>query len=162
MNKPTVLHGSFTVEREYGAPIERVFAAWTTAEAKIGWFAQGDDFIDTLDEYTLDFRVGGKERLVARLANGHRLVLEGTFHDIVDDSRIVGTYEIVLNERRISVSLYSVQLFSTTLGTRLTTSEDGAFLDEADDPAQRRLGVESDLDQLAHYLGRAEPAMTRG
>jgi uncharacterized protein YndB with AHSA1/START domain len=155
----SVSHGTFTVEREYPFSPETVFAAWTTTEAKRGWFAQGDDFLKTVHEYGLDFRVGGVERLDADLVSGNRLTLETRYCDIVDSERIVATYDVLVNGRRISVSLFSMQLVPTDAGTRLVTTEHGAFLDGLDNPDQRRLGIESDLDQLAGYLERTQAAI---
>lgn len=156
MPHKTVSHGSFTLERDYPFPVEDVFAAWTTAEAKRGWFAQGDDFIDAVNEYNLDFRVGGVERLDARLVSGNRILIESVYRDIVENERIVATYDVVINDRKISVSLFSVELLATETGTHLITTEHGAFLDELDTGEQRQLGVESDLDHLAKYLERSK------
>ena len=154
----SVSHGTFTIERDYPFPVESVFAAWTTAEAKRGWFAQEEGFIDETARYELDFTVGGVERLEARLANGKRISIETVFHDIQPNERIIATYEIVLDGRRISVSLFSVQLLRTETGTHLVTTEHGAFLDELDTNEQRQLGAESDLDGLAKYLERTAAA----
>jgi len=155
MNHPTVAHGQFTVEREYPVPPERVFAAHATADAKIAWFAVPDgEFIASIDEFSLDFRVGGMERLVARLGNGKQMVLETRYWDIVPDQRIVATYDVVIGGRRLSVSLWSVWLEPTATGTKLVTIEDGAFLDDLDDASKRIQGVTYDYDNLGKYLAR--------
>ena len=148
----SVTHGTFTVEREYPHSVERVYAAWTTAEAKRGWFAQEEGFLAQINEYTLDYRVGGVERLAAQTASGKPIVIETTFQDIVPNERLVATYEVLLDGRKLSVSLFSVQLYATDSGTRLVTTEHGAFLDDLDTNEQRQHGVESDLEQLAQYL----------
>src|SRR6476620_3208977 len=112
-------HGSFTVERDFPYPPERVFAAWTTAEAKSAWFAQGEnEFVDRNEEYSLDFREGGLERLVARLQSGKKMVLETRFYDIVSNERIVATYDILIDDRRLSVSVWSAQFIATDEGTK--------------------------------------------
>ena len=154
MTHQSVAHGSFTVEREYPVPPETVFTAWTSAEAKLGWFAHGDDFIERINEYTLEFRVGGEERLDAQLTSGNRMLLASRYYDIVPNERIVATYDVLINDRRISVSLFSVQFLATDVGTKLVTTEDGAFIDDLDNEQSRRQGVESDLDQLTQYLDR--------
>jgi uncharacterized protein YndB with AHSA1/START domain len=158
MSQTSVAHGTFTVEREYPATPERVFAAWTTAEVKRSWFAQEEGFIATQNDYSLDFRVGGVEVLDAQLVSGRRLVVNTVFQDIVENERIVATYEVLLDSRRMSVSLFSVVLEPTATGTRLVTTEHGAFLDDLDTNDQRRQGVESDLDLLGTYLERTQPA----
>ena len=155
----SVEHGQLTVERDYAYPLERVYAAWTTPEAKSRWFAQtsDNDFIDRQSEYTLDFRVGGIERVVAQLKSGKQLRLETRFWDIVPNERIVATYDVLLDDRRLSVSLYSVQFIPTDNGTKLITIEDGAFLDGLDNAESRTEGVVWDMDNLEKYLAETEP-----
>jgi uncharacterized protein YndB with AHSA1/START domain len=157
MTDSSIAHGTITVEREYPVPLERVYAAWTTPEAKRGWFAQDPGFLQTENEYRLDFRVGGTEILDAQTFSGSRLVIETVFQDIVPNERIVATYEVLLNGRRMSVSLWSVVFEPTAGGTRLVTIEHGVYLDGLDTNDQRRQGVESDFEQLALYLERTAP-----
>jgi len=153
----SVEHGQLTVERDYAYPLERVYAAWTTAEAKSRWFAQGDDdFIDRQQEYSLDFRVGGTERVSAQLKSGKKLEIETRFWDIVPNERIVATYDVLIGGRRLSVSLWSVVFVPTETGTKLITVEDGAFLDGLDNAESRREGVEWDMDHLETYLAETE------
>ena len=49
-------HSSFTLERSYPVPVERVWHAFSDAEARDQWFG-GEGF--TLTEKAHDFRVGG-------------------------------------------------------------------------------------------------------
>jgi len=150
----SISHGTFSVTREFPVPVERVWAAWETAEAKRSWFAADDDFIASTASYELDFRVGGVERLDAVSSSGRRLVVETVFQDIVPNERIVATYDVLVADRRISVSLWSVQFGSTETGTRIVTTEHGAFLDDLDNATQRQMGVERDFAQLERYLER--------
>ena len=150
----SVEHGQLTVERDFAYPLERVYAAWTTSEAKSRWFAQTGD---NESEYSMDFRIGGTERVVAQLKSGKRLRLETRFWDIVPNERIVATYDILLDDRRLSVSLYSVQFIPTDNGTKLITIEDGAFLDGLDNAESRTEGVVWDMDNLEKYLAETEP-----
>jgi len=153
----SVAHGSFTVEREYPVPPERVWAAHASAQAKQEWFAMPDhEFIGATEEFALDFREGGTERLVSRLHDGRKMVLETRFWDVVPNERFVATYDCVVGDRRLSVSLYSVQLIPTDKGTKLITVEDGAFLDGLDSADGRIQGVTYDLDNLGTYLERSE------
>ena len=161
MMTKSVEHGQLTVEHDFAYPLERVYAAWTTPEAKSRWFAQtGDnDFIDSQAQYSLDFRVGGTEHVVGRLKNGKQLRIETRFWDIVPEERIVATYDVLLDDRRLSVSLYSVLFIRTDSGTKLITIEDGAFLDGLDDAENRTEGVTWDMDNLEKYLAATEPAV---
>lgn len=45
-------HGTFVIERAYEAPPQRVFAAFTTEEAKQRWFGGPDDWETT--EYAME------------------------------------------------------------------------------------------------------------
>lgn len=157
MNDRTVAHGSFTIEREYPVPVERVWAAHASAEAKQQWFAVPDHrFIGSTESFTLDFREGGSEVLVSRLEDGRQMRLETRFWDVVPNERFVATYDCVIDGQRLSVSLYSVQLIPTESGTKLITVEDGAFLDDLDSADGRSTGVNYDLDNLGQYLERSE------
>jgi uncharacterized protein YndB with AHSA1/START domain len=75
----------------------------------------------------------------------------------VPDERIVSTYEMHLDETRISVSLATVEFKPEGSGTRLILTEQGAFLDGHDTPAQREHGTGGLLDALGADLQR-DPA----
>jgi hypothetical protein len=59
-----------------------------------------------------------------------------------------------LDENRISVSLGTVELKPEGEGTRLTYTEQGAFLDGLDTPEQRQQGTGGLLDALGAELAR--------
>jgi uncharacterized protein YndB with AHSA1/START domain len=107
----TVTHGTFVLERTYPQPPRAVFDAWASRDAKYAWFAEGIDFLRSVEEYQLDFRVGGVERLAGVLErSGNRFEYNSTYADIVDARRIVAVYDVVINGRRISASLLTVEL----------------------------------------------------
>ena len=84
----------------------------------------------------MDFRVGGRER---RRAVGRRrhTTFDAVYHDIVPNERIVYTYEMHLDDRKISVSLATLQIKPAGAGrTKLSVTEQGAFLDGYDDAAR--------------------------
>lgn len=145
----SVVHDSFTLERTYPAPAERVFAAWTTLEAKSRWF--GSEAGIDLVEHTLDFRVGGREHLAAR-AEGKMFDFDATYYDIVDNERIVWAYDMRMDGRRISVSTGTVEIRPVPGATTLVLTEQGVFLDGLDTNAQRSEGTQQFLDNLGTYL----------
>jgi uncharacterized protein YndB with AHSA1/START domain len=146
----SVTHATIVVERNYDASPARVFAAWVDPAVKFRWFARADGW-ETV-EYDLDFRVGGREHSAARPPGGPVHVYEARYQDIVPDQRIIFAYDMYLDETRISVSLATVELNPAGSGTRLLYTEQGAFLDGHEVPAEREHGFGSLLDALAAEL----------
>lgn len=63
---------------------------------------------------------------------------------------------MAINDRRISVSIATVELSDDTNGTRLVYTEQAAYLDGLDGPTSRRSGVSTHLDLLGDVLAQAE------
>ena len=146
MTQRSVTHATFTVERTYPAPPDAVFAAWADPSAKAEWFGGGD--------FELDFRVGGREINRGGPDGGPVFTYDARYHDIVDNERIVYTYEMHMDDARISVSLATIELTPSGDGTTLVLTEAGAFLDGHDTPQQREGGTGSILDALGRALAR--------
>lgn len=146
----SVTHDTFTLERTYDAKPDRVFAAFADKEAKAQWFGGGDGW--EVDSWDLDFRVGGREVNRSHMVDGPKIAYEATFQDIVENERIVYSYDMHLDDRRISVSLCTIQLFATDDGCRFVMTEQGAFLDGLDQPEDRRRGTDDLLDALGRSL----------
>ena len=146
----TVVHDTFSTRRTYPAPPRRVFAAWSEPERKARWFTGAAGWSE--ETHSLDFRVGGEERKRARAPDGSVHVYAARFADIVADERIVFAYDMHIDGRRISVSLVTVELAGEGDGTRLTLTEQGAFLDGLDEPAARAGGFGALLDALARAV----------
>ena len=151
-------HGTFTIERVYPASPARVFAAWSSKEAKTAWAYCHPEW--PVSEHVFDFRAGGREHLVTGPAGGTRHVFDAVFHDIVPDQRIVYAYDMHLDERRISVSLTTIEFFAVSGGTRLVLTEQGAYLDGHDTSTERQHGTGELLDALGAAL-RQQPAERR-
>jgi uncharacterized protein YndB with AHSA1/START domain len=100
-------------------------------------------------ETELDFRVGGRELNRVGPSEGPLHTFDARYHDIVADRRIVYSYDMYLDQRRISVSLATVELLPEGSGTRLIFTEQDAFLDDGEKPQQREQGTRELLDALA-------------
>jgi uncharacterized protein YndB with AHSA1/START domain len=148
ISERSVTHATFAIERIYDASPARVFAAWADSEAKARWFGRD------ADEYELDFQIGGRELNVGKGPDGRPYTYEARYRDIVPDTRIVYAYDMYVEDTRISVSLGTVELEADGAGTRLTYTEQGAYLDGLDSPEQRQQGTGGIFDALAEELAR--------
>ena len=151
VKNPPAQHASFTIERRFAQPPARVFAAWSDPEAKAKWFAGTAGKWKPLVR-EMDFRVGGRERLKGEWDGGTVSDFDAHYHDIVPECRIVYSYAMHLDGRRISVSLATIEFEPEGAGTRLKLTEQGAFLDGYDDAGSRERGTGSLLDNLARAL----------
>ena len=155
MTERSVTHATFKVERTYPATPARVFGAWSDAGTKRRWFGAPDQ---PPAHFELDFRIGGRELNRGTGPDGRTYTYEARYQDIVPDERIVYAYEMYLDDQRISVSLGTVELVPLGDQTRLTYTEQGAFLDGLDTPAAREHGTGELLDALGRLLPAPAPA----
>ena len=152
MTKRSVTHATFTIERTYDASPARVFAAFADSEIKARWFIGPEEWGP--DEREMDFRVGGREVSRGGPPGGPVHTMHARYWDIVPHERIVFSYDMHLDDVRISVSLATVELKPEAEGTRLRFTEQGAFLDGYDIPVDREHGMGALLDALGLELER--------
>jgi uncharacterized protein YndB with AHSA1/START domain len=148
----SVQHGTFVIEREFAHAPARVFAAWADPQAKGQWFAAPAGQWKVL-ERKMDFRVGGRERLRGEWAGGRVSDFDAMYHDIVQDRRIVYSYAMHIDEKKISVSLATIEFAPAGKGTKFVLTEQGAFLDGYDDAGSRERGTAALMDNLTKSLG---------
>jgi uncharacterized protein YndB with AHSA1/START domain len=153
MIETSVIHGTFEIERSYLATPSRVFAAFSSPEAKRIWY-DNNDVDDEATRHDLDFRVGGRERFVFQSQDlAYRY--SALYYDIVPGQRIIYSYEMYANDARISVSVTTIELAKQGDGTVLAWTEQGTYLDGFDGPDAPRLREEGTavlLDGLTSYL----------
>jgi uncharacterized protein YndB with AHSA1/START domain len=89
------------------------------------------------------------------LTDGPVTDFEARYFDVVPNERIVYAYQMHLDERKISVSLATIEFKPAGSGTRLVLTEQGAFLDGYDDAGKRETGSGVLMDQLDAALRRA-------
>ncbi len=147
----SVVHASFTLERTYDAPAARVWRALSDPAAKAKWFG-GDPGEWTKLERSMDFRVGGRERAKGQWKSGPVSTFDAIYHDIIPNERILYTYEMHLDDRKISVSLATMELKAAGERTTLKITEQGAFLDGYDDAGSREHGTGFLMDKLGASL----------
>ncbi|MFG2171558.1 SRPBCC family protein [Streptomyces niveus] len=147
MTDHTVTHATFTIERAYTAPPDRVFAAWSDPEAKGSWFAGPEN------AHELDFLVGGREINRGTAPDGTVMTFASVYHDIVPEGRIVYSSTMHGGESLWTASLTTVEFAPDGAGTRLTLTEQGSFLDGYEKPEWREQGTGEWLGALDAYLG---------
>ncbi|GAB3396989.1 SRPBCC family protein [Humibacter soli] len=142
MTEHSVLHTSFTVEKDYKADVGRVFAAWSREDEKAVWFAPAPA------THSLDFRVGGGEHVVSPHPGGGEISFDSVYNDIVPNRRIIYTGVLSAGGRVSTVSITTVEFEPSAAGTRLVLTEQDTFLDGQEQPDWRERGTGDWLDRL--------------
>ncbi len=148
MSNRSATHSTFVIERNYPASPARVFAAWADLNAKSQWFGPRGEH-----EHELDFREGGREHFEVTAASAV-FSYDALYEDIVQNERIVYTYNMHRDGVRMSVSVSTVELLANGAGTQLRYTEQGVFLDGEDTPQAREHGTKELLDKLGEALAQ--------
>jgi uncharacterized protein YndB with AHSA1/START domain len=141
-----VQHGSFTIERKFGAPPALVYSAFATEKGKQAWFS-GPSEQWSIQDRAFDFCVGGSETLNGKWKSGRITRFNAQYHDIVPGERIIYSYTMHVDEKKISVSLATIEFKQAGGGTLLVLNEHGAFLDGYDDAGSREHGIIGLIDK---------------
>lgn len=152
MSQKPVQHDSFTIERTFAAPPERVFAAFADPVKKRRWFVEGEHW--TVDAFEVDFREGGYERSRFRFKDGLEMTNDTHYHDIVPGRRIVNSYAMTWGGKRISVSLATVDIEPEGSGSRVRFTEQAAFFEGSDGIEMRRQGWTELIGKLEDELAQ--------
>jgi uncharacterized protein YndB with AHSA1/START domain len=150
-NMRSVVHASFHLERTYDAQVARVWRALTDEAAKAKWFSGTPGRWELLERH-MDVRVGGTERVRGRWEGGVVSTFDAMYHDVIANERLVYSYVMHLDDKKISVSLATMQLKTLGNKTTLMVTEQGAFLDGYDDAGSREHGTGFLLDALGASL----------
>jgi uncharacterized protein YndB with AHSA1/START domain len=132
--------------REFDAPIELVFDAFTKPEHVRNWFAP---FEDKVTVCSIDLRVGGSYHIVFVTNEGTECSFRGTFSEVEPPTRTVATW--LFEGWPDAEAVETVELQQTAGVTRLTMKL--AFRDQAGrDHMTKFDGQEDSFDKLEDYL----------
>ncbi|MGI9431771.1 MAG: SRPBCC family protein [Myxococcota bacterium] len=152
MTQRSTEHATFDIERFYDASPARVFGAWAEPAAKAQWFGPSADSPVKLE---LDFRVDGREHFMEAMPDGRVFGYDARYQEIVPGQRIVYVYTVDFDKTRISASLATVEISPAGERTRLLYTEQAAYLDGLDTPADRERGTRKEFEKLALALSPA-------
>lgn len=144
------IHATFVIERSYPVPVSAVWHALSDNDARDQWFGGGAEF--DVHEKSHDFRVGGHGVEDGQWLDGPTSRFVSTYSDIVDQERMVFTYDMWVDDRHISTSLTTIAVEPDSDGTRLTYTEQGVHLDGLDTVEGREEGTRGLLDNLGTFL----------
>ncbi len=147
-----ITHATLVFERTCGAPVKRVFAAFSDAAERARWGAPSDGVTFIYD--ATDFRVGGSDRFRCGAKDDPQFHGVTRYYDIVPDARIVSTETISAGGNTLFVTLTTTALEAAAAGTRITvTTQVTSFVGEG---AVKGIteGQNGALDNLVTFLGR--------
>ncbi len=135
--------------REFAAPRELVFQAWTRPEHVARWWGPHGF---TLPVCTQDFRVGGSYRFCMRSPAGTDHWVWGEYREIVEPERLVFTWEREDEDglRCLLSNVVTVTLAETAEGKTRLTLHHATFQTMADRDDHRGGWTES-LERLAAF-----------
>jgi uncharacterized protein YndB with AHSA1/START domain len=153
--KQAVIHNTFVIERSFPAPPERVFEALADPAKKRRWYGEGNTH--EIEEFEMDFRVGGVERNTYRFKGGPfdgvLLSNDGSYQDIVPNERVIVASTMTMAGRHISVTLATFELVATDKGTDLIFTHQGAFFEGSGGPEMRVEGWNTLFGRMEKELG---------
>jgi uncharacterized protein YndB with AHSA1/START domain len=160
--EPTL--GTFTLEKHYPHPPEKVFAAFKDPVKKRRWMGgegdpnsaarkhHGADF--EIVSFEMNFKVDEMEHWRFRVPGGPLMRNDTRYHVIEPNRLIVFVYTMDHGDRRISSSQNTVQFIKDGNGTKLIFTEQGVYFDGQPALASRELGTRDLLEKLGEELDR--------
>lgn len=137
---------SLQITRTLPAPREKVFRAWTQAEALKTWFAPDDQYATRIPH--LDVRTGGGYRIEME-KEGKSHVVVGTYQEVRPPERLVFTWKWE-TEPQHGESVVTIDLVDRSGKTELTLTQERFPSEAARD--EHNKGWTGCLDRLGQYV----------
>ena len=125
---------SLSLRRHYSVGPEKVWRAWTDAEALKRWWGPGPQ--DRVSLAELDVRVGGRYRIVFGGAEGRDHEVQGTYREVQPHRKLVFTW-CWPNSTPERESLVTLTLNAVANGTELVFRHEKFFDETVRDNHQR-------------------------
>ena len=138
---------SLALQRHYPVAPEKVWRAWTDAEAVKRWWGPGPGEPVSLAE--LDVRVGGRFRIVFGGPDGKMHECAGVYKEVVPNRKLVFTW-CWPNTTPERVSVVTIVFEAVGKGTELVFKHEQLFDEKARDDHKR--GWSGSLDKLADFF----------
>jgi uncharacterized protein YndB with AHSA1/START domain len=135
--------------REFNAPRELVFKAHSSCEDLSRWWGPRKYEFASCD---IDFRPGGKWRIVHRGPDGEEYAFRGEYREIVPPERIVWTFEFEGFPGNVSVETLSLEEQDGKTMFRATSVYDTVEQRDAMLKSGMEEGASESMDRLDEYL----------
>jgi uncharacterized protein YndB with AHSA1/START domain len=139
------------IVRTFRAPVEAVFAAWTSPEMLRRWYQPGADWDTPLAE--LDLRVGGRLRVAMRDPTGDVFAGGGEYVEVDPLRRLVFTWTWDRPEVGAGTQLVEVEFTDHGDGTTTVVLTNRGLHGEASMDSHRD-GWDASFDNLVDVLGQ--------
>jgi uncharacterized protein YndB with AHSA1/START domain len=153
MTKISDRMSAITIDRMFGQPPAKVFAAFAQKEQKAQWFAGPTDGSEV--ERVLDCRTGGREVLEVRWPSGTVTRFEAKYHHVEAEGRLVYGYDLFIDGALYSVSLADIVFEGREGGTAMRFAETTSYFSDqelGEVTASRMHGTSAQMDMLAMHL----------
>ena len=139
---------SLTLTRRYPVAPEKVWRAWTDAQAVSKWWGPGPG--EPVSAAELDVRVGGKFRIVFGGPDGKAHECAGVYQEVVPYRKLVFTWSWP-NTTPERISVVTIVFKDLNGKTELLFKHEELFDEKVRDDHQR--GWSGTLEKLGNFLG---------
>jgi uncharacterized protein YndB with AHSA1/START domain len=136
------------IEREFDAPRELVFKAFTDPELYVQWLGPRR-LTMTLD--TFEPRNGGKWRYISKDQSGNEFAFHGVYHEVFSPQRIIDTFEFEGLPEKGHVILETLT-FEALPGGRTSLTSQSVFQSVADRDGMLQSGMEEGVNDSYERL----------